>query len=104
MALVTSVLCSAAGTSTLSCDLLYIPIKSKKDKMKQKGEDEDAHDVVSVHPWLPKQFDIPHLASGLLGLWHAGIQAGPSAGARLVGQISFSSPGAFGHPPQTGRL
>lgn len=50
MALITSVLSSAAGTSTLSCDLHYIPIKSEKDKIKQKGDCEDAPDV---HPGCP---------------------------------------------------
>lgn len=50
MAFVTSVLSSAAGTATLSCDLFYMPIKSEKDKMKQKGEYEDAHHVSSCPP------------------------------------------------------
>lgn len=35
MALITSVLSSAARTSTLSCDLLYIPIKSENDRQNE---------------------------------------------------------------------
>lgn len=35
MALITSVLSSAAGTFTLSCDLLYLPIKGEKDRQNE---------------------------------------------------------------------
>lgn len=89
MALVDSVLSSAAGTSILSCDLLYIPIKSRKHKMKEKGEDEDVHNAVSVHPRLPQQFDTSHPTSGLLKLQHAGILSGQS---QLSSTWSFWTP------------
>lgn len=68
MALIASVLSSAAGTAALSCDLLHTPIKSEKpDKTKQKGNDEDAHGVSQCPPPLPQQSHTPTQRHGCLG-------------------------------------
>lgn len=83
-------LSAAAGTSTLSCDLLYLPIKREKHKTKQKGEYEDAPDVPAG------VMAAAHRDPG--GTGSALPQAAPT-GARLP-KITFLPPKAFVHPLQ----